>query len=420
VFDVLFEFEKRIDTKLYSEHRRRIIGFCGEQLYGIWLSYVKATSQIKIEERQLVFIKETKKHPELFPAFPQNNIPIVVTCSDYYAPYLSVFITALMKNSRPSRNYDLIVLVKGISEEAERRLRNQAANYSNLSLRFFNPKKMLSGMQFYVSGSVNAEEANYRLLTPWILKNYSKAIVTDIDLIFRTDPANLYEGTELENKCLACCKDVIYQGALNDPAIDALEYAKKTLKLKNPYDYVNTGVMLMNLDEIRKVFKLEELLDFSQKNHFRIQEQDILNVLFEGRILFLDISWNCYLIVNNWVERELFFAPAPAQKDYSDAFKNAKVLHWASQPKPWASPELLYADNWWYYAKESPFYEVLIKRLNAPQEIHTLSKPSFARRFADVYLPSGSWRRKIAKKILPRNSKRWNLLKAIYYKYLNV
>lgn len=275
-------------------------------------------------------------------------------------------------------------------------------------------------MQFYVSGSVNAEEANYRLLTPWILKNYSKAIVTDIDLIFRTDPANLYEDTELENNCIACCKDVIYQGALNDPAIDALEYAKQTLKLEKPYDYVNTGVMLMNLDEIRKVFKLDELLEFSQKNHFRIQEQDILNVLFEGRILFLDISWNCYLLVNDWVKRELFFAPAASQKEYSEALKKAKVFHWASQPKPWASPELLYADNWWYYAKESPFYEVLIKRLSAPQVIPTQGKPSFARRLADVYLPSGSLRRKIAKKILPRNSKRWKLLKVIYYKYLNV
>lgn len=420
LFDVLFELEKRIDTKFYSEHRKRIIGFCGEQLYGIWLSYIKTKFQIKIEEKQLVFIKDTKKQPELFPAFPQNNIPMVVTCSDYYAPYLSVFISALMKNSSSSRNYDLIVLVKGISEESERRLKNHAANYSNLSLRFFNPKKMLSGMQFYVSGSVNAEEANYRLLTPWILKNYSKAIVTDIDLIFRTDPANLYEDTELENNCIACCKDVIYQGALNDPAIDALEYAKQTLKLEKPYDYVNTGVMLMNLDEIRKVFKLDELLEFSQKNHFRIQEQDILNVLFEGRILFLDISWNCYLLVNDWVKRELFFAPAASQKEYSEALKKAKVFHWASQPKPWASPELLSADNWWYYAKESPFYEVLIKRLSAPQVIPTQGKPSFARRLADVYLPSGSLRRKIAKKILPRNSKRWKLLKVIYYKYLNV
>lgn len=419
LFTILFEFEKRIDTSLYSSQRRRIVGFCGEHLYGIWLSYMRKNSKLKIKEKQLVFIRDTKEQAELFPAFNENNIPIVVTCSDFYAPYLSVFISSFIERGSPEKNYDLIVLVKGITEEFQRRIEGFVSAFPNLTIRFYNPKKMLSGLTFYVSSENYAEEANYRLLTPWVLKNYEKAIVTDIDLIFQEDPASLFEETNLGGKFIACCKDVVYQGMLNDQFADFLEYAKNVLKLKDPYAYVNTGVMVMNLKEIRKHFSLQAVLDFSRTNHFRIQEQDILNVLFQGKVDFLDISWNCYLPVNDWIYAQLYASPADSQQEYFHALKSPKVLHWASQPKPWNRPDLIFADCWWKLARTSPFYEVLLNRLQSNNISSTEIKKSLPRRVADVYLPPGSLRRKFAKKILPKGSKRWYFLKNIYHKYLD-
>ena len=42
--------------------------------------------------------------PELFPAFPENNIPVVFSSDDNYAPYLSVVIESLINNRSSDKN----------------------------------------------------------------------------------------------------------------------------------------------------------------------------------------------------------------------------------------------------------------------------------------------------------------------------
>ena len=358
-FDILFEVEKKIDSTNYSRQKSRTLGFFFEHLYGIYLDYLQATTNVKIKELPLIFIEDAKKEVDLQPAFEEDNIPIVVLSSDYYVPYLSVYLRALAAASKSS-NYDVIVLTKSITEDNKKKLKKSVRRYSNLSLRFYNPKNIIGDIKFYVSSTSYAEEANYRLLVPWILSSYNKAIVTDVDLIFREDPAVLYKSVTFEpNECIAFAKDVVFQGwILMDP--EMMEYTVNALKMKKPFNYVNTGVMVADLDRIRKLFSANYILDFAMLHHFKIQEQDILNVLYEGKIHFLDIAWNFYLPTNAFVEKCLLYAPAHALDEYEEAGKKPFVMHWASQPKPWINPSIVDAEFWWTYAKADSFYERIL------------------------------------------------------------
>lgn len=358
-----------------------------------------------------MFIEDVRKEDDVLPTVTKNNIPIVVVSSDYYVPYLDVYLRALSDVKSDTYHYDVIVLTKSITDENKKRLQANFSNEKNLSIRFYDPKKLIGDLNFYVSNACYAEEANYRLLVPWILQGYPKAIVTDVDLLFRKDPAELYQEVTFANKeCIAFSKDVVYQGwILMDP--DMMDYAKKVLKLEQPFTYVNTGVMVADLDKIRRLYTCRQVLEFAHTHHFKIQEQDILNVLYEGKIHFLDISWNYYLKTNSFVHDAVKWAPATAVKEYESSGNSPGVIHWASQPKPWAEPSLPFANIWWNYARKSEFYELIIHRMTYVP----IKNLSFARRVADKYFPKGSRRREMLKFFIPRDSIQWRILKKIYH-----
>ena len=51
---------------------------------------------------------------------------------------------------------------------------------------------MLAGCQLHVADSRYSEEAYYRMLVPWILADYKKAVVMDCDIVFNDDIALLF------------------------------------------------------------------------------------------------------------------------------------------------------------------------------------------------------------------------------------
>lgn len=353
----------------------------------------------------------------LIPAFESNNIPIVLMCSNYYVPYLGVFLQSLAQQTSPEYNYDLVVLEKEISADHKNRLKEMVGEYSNLSLRFYNPQHELGNVKLYISSEVYAEEAYYRLLAPWILEAYDKAIVMDCDIIVRSDLAELYLYPMKDNLVLGV-QDIIYQGFLNGAVPDAYEYASHELGMHDPYSYINTGVLLMNLQKWREEYTREQILLAATSKNYRIQEQDVLNILFDGKAGFLKINWNFYVPANSQLLYALDMAPDLSKREYERAKENPYLVHYAGVPKPWNDPEIPYANLWWDVARGTPFYETSLKRmiLYYTQERKCVQDPrSSARKLADKLLPVGSKRRRFAKFILPKGSLRWRFCKQIYY-----
>lgn len=66
----------------------------------------------------------------------------------------------------------------------------------------------------------------------------------------------------------------------------------QVLKLKEPYMYFQAGTLLMNLEEFRKIYTVEEKLQYATSHKFQLLDQDILNKLCEGKVRYLDMVWN--------------------------------------------------------------------------------------------------------------------------------
>ena len=71
------------------------------------------------------------------------------------------------------------------------------------------------------------------------------------------------------------------------------DYVEKVVGVIDYNNYFNAGVLLMNLDELRKYKFQEKFLYLLEKIKFEVaQDQDYLNRLCKGRIKIINSAWN--------------------------------------------------------------------------------------------------------------------------------
>lgn len=362
LFDILFECENKIDTTNYSIRQARVIGLLAERLVGIWITWLKSQKKYNIKETPLCYFENTDIEKEILPAFTENNIVIASNFNDGYAPIFDVFLHSAIEHFSNNNNYDILVLSKDISSQNKSILLDTIKHRDNIRLRFINPEKYLQELTLDVKHKdVYTVDLYYRVIIPQILNNYNKILVVDADMIVKEDLANLY-NENIENYLAAGVIDTVHQGLLKvvDPKV--MKYTKEVLKLSNPYTYINTGVLLFNAEKYRNKYTLEYLKNFIKEkiNVVDIYEQDMLNILLNNSIKFIEHKWNFYTITNSWVKSCIENATATDYKNYINSKQKGGIIHYANIPKPWQDPTSDFADYWWKYARKSINYESFI------------------------------------------------------------
>lgn len=426
-FGVIFKLEKKLREQSFGELRVTAFQDVCNILLSLYVEYIQEQKDVKVLNQQLICFESTYPINEVYPAFSEKNIAIMTMSSNEYAPYLGVYLQSVLATADSKKNYDILVFERNISDRNKRLLQIICRDKKNIKLRFYNMNAKMADIKFYVAADHFAVEAYYRILLPWLLHSYNKIIAMDCDIIVKRDLATLYEE-DISSFALAAVKDYTYSAMLNGVfgADDEQKYARETLKLKNPYNYINTGVLLLNLSYIRNLYSEENVISFCQKQKFHFQEQDAINVLFEEKIKFLDVRWNHTISLNPEVVRAMNYYCA--ESAVMNIKKTAYLLHYYTHPKPWFFPTSIYAEEWWEMARQTPFYEELIAGMidyrvgNIHYEMYDVQTRmglndhrSGARKLADKLLPKGSKRREFAKLILPKGSRRWNFCKQIYF-----
>ena len=312
----------------------------------------------------------------LEPVWKDNYVAIAMSSSNEYVPYLSVCLQSLIHNSSSEHNYDIIIFERNIGDKDKSKLYKQVSAYMNISLRFINPMNIISKYNLKFHSRYNLE-CYFRLTAPIILKNYSKVIYTDVDLVFNADIYDLY-SINLEGYSIAACQDLMWHAFINNPLADWAKYGTEQLALNDLYKYFNTGVMLINTNKFNINNYSCILLDLLEKKQYRILEQDALNSFFQSNIKYIATTWNVP-IVNNIYAKIIDFMPPKTRQQYSHDRDNAKIVHYAGRGKPWNNPGEDLAYLWWQYARRTPYYEIILQRMFAGiKNKSALSKEDFA------------------------------------------
>lgn len=363
LFTILGEHEKRRDYEDYNVDAYRISGYLGERLFGIYYLYWKNKGVYECRELQRTLFLNTDKIANVKPAFEEKNVGIALAANDYFVPYMATTLYSLLQHISKENNYDILIFTHDISIDNRKIIKNMGINMENVSIRFIDPSYLFEGYNIYLFGHFGSIETYYRMILPELLPDYHKLLYVDSDMIILDDLAKLY-NEDVEGYLLAATRDADTSGLYNGFDPKRKEYSDEVLKLKEPHQYFQAGIINFNLDEFRKTFDVEEMLKFASKEKWLLQDQDVLNKLCEGRVKYVDMSWNVLVDYGHFRMNQIIrLAPQWLYFQYMEARKQPKIIHYAGPEKPWNCPEMDFGTEFWEYAKRTPYNETMLFRM---------------------------------------------------------
>lgn len=369
LFDILFEFEKKADMSEYTVEGYRTPGHLAERLLTVFCWYTERKKNLRVKKLQtIIFLKTDQKMTlaqakKTSPAFDTNNVAIAVAANDYFIPYCATFLKSMAEHSDSDKNYDILLLSQDVSDINVKNVKKMLSAWKNISLRVLDPSVLIDQYTFHIEGHFS-KETYYRLVLPELLPNYDKVLYLDSDMIAMDDVAKIYDEN-IDGYLLAACHDADTAGLYNGYRKDKKDYTDKILKLKEPYQYFQAGVLLLNLEEFRKRYTTKQILDFAVSEKWQLLDQDILNKLCEGAVKYIDMSWNVMVdFAGIRINQIIALAPRWLNEMYQEAKKNPKIIHYAGPQKPWFEPEMDFGMQFWECARGTAYYEAMLGRMN--------------------------------------------------------
>lgn len=280
--------------------------------------------------------------------YPDKFVPIVFAIDDRFAFGLSVMIESIIEHADDDLNYDMIILHRNVSKEHQDAIKSMQSGKKSISIRFYNVEKY--SLQYHIFHTGVTSELYYRLLIPELLSDYEKVIYADGDMITLTDIAELMRY-DIGNNLFAAVKDICGNWHYYEENSHVKHYWDEDIKLKGAENYINAGLLVMNLAEIRNEYNQEALWNLVHSRAWEHHDQDIINKMGEEKIYILPFEWN---LIREYPARALEYMPQNDRNNWEGSFSNPKVIHFVSDKKPWKGYKVPDYKLFWKYALESP------------------------------------------------------------------
>lgn len=267
----------------------------------------------------------------------KKTVNLFFACDERYLPLFGVALSSLKAHRDTHRSYAVYVLHTDVSDKTASEVR-ALFEESGFSVVFRNVSREVASFTDRLhTRDYYSKATYYRLLIPELYPNMKKALYLDSDILLRGDVARLFD-TDLTGMLAGAVPD----GFVNHVPV-LRRYVENRVGVPADMPYFNAGVLLMNLEEMRKIGFGELFLKLLSTVTFRVaQDQDYLNVLCRGKVKFLPDFWN-------------FMPFKPAESE-------PMLVHFNLDSKPWQKDGILYGDEFWAYADRSAYGEELRAR----------------------------------------------------------
>lgn len=292
---------------------------------------------------------------------------------DNYAMHLGICMVSILENN--SDNFiNMHILNNDISEINLNSLKSLEGKYSNLKLNFYDInnyfkkndindliRNELENNDFYNLLGISAFS---RLFLEDILPlDIHKVLYLDADTLVLNNLAELFE-TDLEDNYIAGVVDVM---------ANITKYFYKKDKKSTPF--VNSGVLMINLDKWREIrfadLSIDLIKQYPDKNF--LHDQNIINIICQGHVKLLNPKFNVmseffYVDYRKNLKINGYFGSTEkfnSLNQVTDAMKNPTIVHFISQiwDRPWVSqigifnhtPKNPYNKCYDYYKDKSPW-----------------------------------------------------------------
>ena len=294
---------------------------------------------------------------------------VVFASDNNYVPFLSIALLSLLEhNENEFEEINIFILNDGIDENNKHKLEEIVFPFK-CNMTFINAKQL--------------DELDINIMT--IERNLNISSLTNYSRLFISNllPDNL--DTVLYLDC-----DALIVGSLKDfwnedisdyycaGVLDCINTTiKKEFGFSKEDNYINTGVLLINLKKWREDQVEEKFIEFMINNQHRFYQHDqgIINNVFRDRIKIVDPRYNLQIHFQtfdydlsrkfNCIETEYY-----TREIVKEAQKNPVFLHFCGSEyfRPWYNPEHPYAEQFKSYAKRVDCENVLDYSVTLPKQ----------------------------------------------------
>lgn len=217
------------------------------------------------------------------------------------------------------------------------------------------------------------KEMYYRILGIDLLpETLEKVLYLDVDILIKGDVAELY-NTDITGSAFAVCEDIY---AMLSRGIQS---NKQRTNVPASMKYFNSGIMLFNLDYLRKDGSVHKILNkISEKyDEYLYVDQDALNELYYADVVYVPWTlYNCpprkYIVrlnrergqfdlldYSDLLDIDLEQLPSDLMDVTGQIYDSARIIHYAGHRKPWKddnAPEyesLIFEKDYSCYAEKA-------------------------------------------------------------------
>lgn len=312
---------------------------------------------------------------------------VIFASDNNYVPLLTISIVSfLVNNEKEFSEINIFILDDGISEYNKNKISKILDEYS-CNISFIKTKK-IEELNFKVSSlernNISSLTTYSRLFISSLLpKNIDRILYLDCDSLIVDSFKQLWEEDISNYYCagvLDCCSTEI----------------QKMLGIFEEDNYINAGVLYINLKKWREDNVEEKFIEFiaNNQNRYYQHDQGIINNVFKNKIKIISPKYNLqqyfqYMPYNISKKFSCIETKHYSKKIMDESRENPVFLHFcaANVFRPWHNPNHPYAELYQYYAKLANFESVIDYSENFNSKLtlfHKLSKNKIGNLILDL------------------------------------
>ena len=278
-----------------------------------------------------------------FYIYGKKSINIAYMVDNNYVPYMITSMHSAIKNKNKESVYNFYIIAENFSSENIDKIKKIKENNVNIEII---PARQKTLDYSHLGRFASFKIAMQKIFIPDYLENIDKVLYLDADTLVQKDLNKIY-STNMGDAYIGATKDgLMYQFPEHITEI-GLDWRKF---------YFNSGVMLLNLKDMRKDAIIEKSITYFNTHYEVFGDQDILNVVVNDKVIPISYRYNCNSTFFEEKDAE-FLSNFYNEKVYQTSrenYDNAVILHFAGH-KPWTEwyTHSYLKPLWYEYYKEA-------------------------------------------------------------------
>jgi lipopolysaccharide biosynthesis glycosyltransferase len=285
---------------------------------------------------------------------------VLYTCDDNYVWLMGISMLSLFDNNKCENNIIVYLLGDNISTENKKLVTHLASQYNRECIIIDIPDLKVPDTLCSRRWPKSAFTRLYAgiLLPPEV----NKILYLDCDTIITAGIEKIW-NIEESSYAISGVKDCISK------------YYRQNIGVNDCAIYINAGVLLMNLNELRKL-NISSMIDdflnqYSSIMHYA--DQDVLNGMFKGYFGVLPPEYNLMTLICTYKYKEVLNLRHPSnyytQNEINNALKKPRIIHYTT---------CMLTVRPWFTNSDHPFAEVFMKyKMMSPWSNRQLSDYNF-------------------------------------------